>query len=172
MIALSNLQLVKYVLGVYLVIFAVFIGILCTTHNSNSKYIRIGPHDDLKIFDIAIDTWGKYALFQIFLLAISILEIASMDVAIPIFNFRIYDPDLKVITDFTKFELQAYNASINFLASIRNILMVVASVSQIDLAILKAAYFQVLSIWIANYLLSKKSFGTSDLKEPFLSNTA
>jgi hypothetical protein len=52
-------------------------------------------HEYLKIFDIAIENWEKYALFQIFLITISVVEILSIDVAMKIFNLTFMTNILK-----------------------------------------------------------------------------
>ena len=98
--------------------------------------------------------------------------IISIDCASPLLWFRIFNPDLKRITDFNKNELIFYSVSLNFMAALRGAILTVISLIQIDFVILSAIYYQTMSIFISNNLLKLKTFENSNkngnAKEPLL----
>ena len=89
---------------------------------------------------------------------INFIVIISIEGATPILYFRIFNPDLKIINDFTKNELIFYNVNLNFMTAIRSAILIVISLTQIDFVILSAIYYQTMSIIITNHLLKLKNF--------------
>ena len=75
---------------------------------SADKYWNYGPNKDLILISIQIDTWKKYFILLVFIALIRITEVVVGEIANPILGFSIYNPDKKVITEFTKNELQIY----------------------------------------------------------------
>ena len=76
--------------------------------------------------------------------------------ASPILGFNIYNPDKKEIIQFTRFELQFYANSMWFLNGLKRVLMVVISVSQIDIALLHVIYSEITSWYTIRILLLEK----------------
>jgi hypothetical protein len=131
----------------------------------------MGPSDKLIIFNIKIDTPIKYVYSQLFMVYINFIQIISTEGASQILYFKIFNPDLKIINDFTKNELILYNVSLNFVAAIRTAILTVISITQIDFVILSAIYYQIMSIIITNSFLKLKRFEISnniDAQEPML----
>jgi hypothetical protein len=70
----------------------------------------------------------------------------------------VYNPDKKVITEFSKFELQLYANGMWIITSLRNVMMIVISISQIDVALLQVLYGELTSLYTIRMLLNEKSF--------------
>jgi hypothetical protein len=71
--------------------------------------------------------------------------------------FNVFDADKKVITDFGKIELQVYAQSLWFLTTIKNGLMILVAITQIDITLCKALYSEIaIAIVIYNVLKNKK----------------
>ena len=75
--------------------------------------------------------------------------------------FNVFNADKVIITDFTKLELQIYAQSLWFLTSIKNTLMILVSISQIDIAIAKVIYSEIAVIIVIRNLLNSKQFSKS-----------
>lgn len=126
--------------------------------DKNSNYFRFGPQSDLILISIKIDTWFNYS-FAIFIIGIlKIGELIVNDIGSPILGFNVFNPDKKVITDFTKNELNFLANSMWFINSIRNVFGVIISVTQIDLALANVLISEITSIFTIRYLLNEKTF--------------
>jgi len=132
-------------------------------NDSKNTYVKFGPNDNLNILGVKIDTWTKYCVCQVALCIFQIADTIIQEFANPILGFNIYNPDKKVINDFTKFQLQFYAQSFWFINNIKGVLMLIVSVTQLDLAISKTVYSEVAGIYTINALISEKTF--SDSKE-------
>ncbi len=130
----------------------------------NDTYMRFGPQPDLKLLGMPIDTWFRYCTFQFFLGCCQITDEIIQSIANPIMGFNIYNPDKKIITEFTKNELQLYAQSFWFITSIKGALMLLVSITQIDIAISKCVYNELAGIFVIRFLLNEKTFQTSNNK--------
>jgi hypothetical protein len=143
---------------------------VCISPKVSDTYMRFGPQPDLKLLGIAIDTWPRYWTFQVFLGCVQITDVIIQDMANPIMGFNIYNPDKKIITEFTKNELQLYAQTFWFLNSIKGALMVIVSITQLDIAISKCMYNELAGVVTIRYLLNEKTFAPDDkLSEALLS---
>ena len=168
---LTNKQKVRYTLITYVLTIC---SALCfiVLNNISSPYFNIGPSEKLIIFNIKIDTPSKYVYSQLFMIYINFIEIISVEGAAPILYFRIFNPDLKTINDFTKNELIFYNVTLNFMTALRSMILIIISLVQVDFVVLGTIYYQLMSIFITNQLLKLKKFDISNnvgAKEPLLS---
>jgi hypothetical protein len=143
---------------------------VCISPKVSDTYMRFGPQSDLKLLGIAIDTWSRYWTFQFFLGCIQITDVIIQDMAGPIMGFNIYNPDKKIITEFTKNQLQLYAQTFWFLSSIKGALMLLVSITQLDIAISKCLYNELAGVVAIRILLNEKTFATDDkLSESLLS---
>ena len=132
-------------------------------------YMRFGPHPDLKLLGIAIDTWSRYWTFQFFLGWFQMTDELIQGLANPIMGFTIYNPDKKIITEFTKNTLQLYAQSFWFISSIKGALMLLVSITQLDIAISKCVYNELAGAVAIRILLNEKTFKPSnELSEKLL----
>ena len=77
-------------------------------NNGESTYFRCGWHDDLVLISIPINTKTRYIVVCVYLMMIKTSGVLIGQIISPIIGFNIYNPDKKVITDFTKTQLQIY----------------------------------------------------------------
>jgi hypothetical protein len=76
----------------------------------------------------------------------------------PVLGFSIYNPDKKIITEFTKNELQFYANSMYLMSSLRYVCELIVTISQLDLAI-----FSVLASEFASFFTK---FDDEELNNP------
>jgi hypothetical protein len=139
----------------------IVIGVSVFSDNGN-KYLRYGPHDDLSILGVKIDTWKNYVLLQFFMACIQITDVVINEIANPILGFNIYNPDKSEIVEFSRMELQMY-ANIHWmLNALKEALMVMVTISQLDIAVLRVVYGQITSFYTIRMLLNEKRFPNED----------
>jgi hypothetical protein len=80
------------------------------------------------------------------------------EIANPILGFSIYNPDKKVITEFSKNELQLLANIMWFINGLIGTLFVMVTISQIDIALLRTLYSDVTTIFTIRMLLNEKKF--------------
>jgi len=131
-----------------------------TTNNINNQdsFMNIGPNPSLIILGVKISNWYRYLLLQLIILCFQVTDTIINQFASPILGFNIYNPDKKVITEFTKFQLQFYCQSMWFINSLKGALMLLVSISQIDIAISKVIYNELAAIYTIRTLINKKIF--------------
>jgi hypothetical protein len=125
---------------------------------SDSKYFRFGPHEDFVLVSVQINTYSKYYLLLFIITILGFTEVMIEDLGLPILTFNIYNPDKKVITDFTKNELQIYGNLMFLINNLRYILQVLITVTQIDIAILLVLVQQSTAILTIRFLLNEKKY--------------
>jgi len=121
-------------------------------------YWNIGPNEHLEIVSIKINTKKKYYILLGVIAILKISENIIGEIAHPIIGFNIYNPDKKIITHFTKNELQLYGNIMYFVDSIKSLCLVIISISQIDIAFWSIFVREITSIFMIRYLLNEKKF--------------
>jgi hypothetical protein len=134
------------------------IALVVTFDDSDSKYWRFGPYPDLIIVSVNINTWLKYWLLVGIVGILKITQCFIAEIAHPIIGFRIYNPDLHVIKDFTKLELQFYGNAMYMIDAIRHVLMIIMSITQVDVALWGVLFSEGASLFTIRMLLNEKSF--------------
>ena len=136
-------------------------------NDNTSKYFRWGWNDDLILISIPINTQKRYLYTILFISIMRISHVIIGEIAHPIIGFNIYNPDKKEITEFSKIELQMYGNLMYLIEGFKNILTVMLSVTQIDIALISMLVSEITSIYTINMLLSEKKFikNTTDYTE-------
>lgn len=145
------------VLNIFLFTIIIITVALCKS-DSNTSYTTFGPNNNLYILSVPINTVGKYIGLQFFLLFIECSRVFINEVATPILGFNIYNPDKKVITEFTKNELQIMANIMWAINSLTNGLFVMITISQLDIAILRIIYSEITTVFTIRMLLNEKEF--------------
>ena len=127
-------------------------------NDNTSKYFRWGWNDDLILISIPINTQKRYLYTILFISIMRISHVIIGEIAHPIIGFNIYNPDKKEITEFSKIELQMYGNLMYFIEGFKNILTVMLSITQIDIALISMLVSEVTSIYTINMLLNEKTF--------------
>ena len=133
--------------------------------------MKYGPQPTLFVLGIAIDNWSRYIILQVLICCFQITDVLVNEFASPILAFNIYNPDKTVITEFSKLELQFYCQSLWFINNLKSALMLLVSISRIDIAISKVFYAEIASIFTIRTILNKKEFVNetqNEFLEPFL----
>lgn len=126
--------------------------------NGESKYFRCGWHDDFILISVPINNRTRYIYAIIFVVLTRAGEVFIGEIANPIIGFNIYNPDKKVITEFTKNELQFYGNTLYIIDSTRYIFKVMVLVTQIDLAFISMLAGEIVSLITIRMLLNEKDF--------------
>ena len=93
------------------------------------------------------------------------------EIASPLLAFSIYNPDKKIITDFTKNELQLLANLLWLINSLISTLFIMISITQIDIAVLRVIYSEITTIITIRLLLNEKEFiNENDLSKNLLQN--
>ena len=126
--------------------------------DDKSKYLRWGPQDDLIIISVAINDYTRYFLFLFCIMVINISDVLIGEIAMPILGFNIYNPDKKKITEFSKNELQFYGNAMYLINAIKQILLILVNISQIDIALWGVVISETASLFTIRMLLNEKTF--------------
>lgn len=125
----------------------------------------------LLILSVKIDDYYKYGILLCVITVVRIVKVLVSEIADAILSFTIYNPDKKVITDFTKCELQFYGNYIYFIDSIRYVFTLMITITQIDLALFGVIIDQITTLFTIRLLLNEKSFNNyEDLDQEELNN--
>ena len=106
---------------------------------------------------------------------IKISDVVISEIASPIIGFNIYNPDKKVITEFTKNELQFYGNSMYLIDAIKAVLLIMVNISQIDIALWGVIVSETTSLFTIRMLLNEKEFklkNDSELKDPLVESSS
>jgi hypothetical protein len=125
---------------------------------SNKEILRIGYSKDLIVLGVTIDTLSKYILLHLLIFIFEFINTVSYEYANPIMYFNVFNDDKIYIKDFSKLELQFYSQSLWFMASLKNGLMILISISQIDITICRAVYYELAMILVIRNMLNEKIF--------------
>lgn len=144
-----------------ILILAFVIILVCVFADGDDGYWQWGPHENLILISVKINAWNKYIGLLIVIATIRIAEVFVSEVGGPILGFNIYNPDKKIITDFTKNELQFYANTMFMVSSLRSIFSILIYISQIDLALWSTIMSEMTSFWTIRLLLNEKTFKKS-----------
>ena len=125
---------------------------------ANINTLKTGYSDNLVIIGVTIDTLEKYIMLHIVIFLVEFGHSIIYEYANPIMYFNIFNDQKKYITDFSKFELQFYAQSLWFLTSVKNGLMLLVSITQIDLTLAKVIYSEIAVMIVIRDILKKKVF--------------
>lgn len=134
--------------------------------NSDSTYCAFGPSRNLVVISVHISTWSRYAIMLGIITVVNIVEVMSEELGTPILGFSVYNPDKKVITEFTRTELQMYANSMYFISDVRYVLMMQVAITQIDIAMYSVIVKKIANAIAIRMLLNEKQF----LKESSISH--
>lgn len=76
---------------------------------SDSKYFRLGPNIDFIVISVPIYNYYRYSILLGIITFVNITKVIIAEIGEPVLVFNVYNPDKKVITDFTKFQLKLYS---------------------------------------------------------------
>ena len=163
---MKNNYKLRYCVILNFILFFIILFVILICKDNNNYYMTYGPNDNLYVLSIKINTHQKYIFLQFFLLFVEFSRVFTNEIASPILGFNIYNPDKKVITEFTKNELQLLANMMWLINSLTNSLFVMITISQIDIAILRTIYSEFTTIITIRMLLNEKKFIYEDNVDP------
>lgn len=107
---------------------------------------------------IRIDTPAKYTGLLALIAVINWSKVIVDNVAMPILNFTIYNPDKKHITELSKYELHMFGNAMYMIVNLRRLLLTIVTISQIDIALWSIISSQFTLAYTIYTLLNEKSF--------------
>ena len=134
------------------------IAVLMVLFESDSGYFKLGPHQDFVLISVRINTMTRYIVLLVLTTVIKTTKVLVEDVATPILAFSIYNPDKRVITEFTKSELRFYATSSFLVNNLRYVFELMLTISQIDIAVFSVVMEQLVGMYTINMLLKDKIF--------------
>jgi hypothetical protein len=88
-------------------------------------------------------------------------DVMVNEIGSPILGFPVYNPDKKIIDDFTKNQLNFLANSMWFVNGFRTVLMAVITITQVDIAFSGMIVSEIVSIFTVRHLLNCKTFVTN-----------
>ena len=140
------------------ILLLVVIVIIITHYQHESKYFRFGPSNDLIVVSVNINTNDRYLILLLIISLVKITKVVVEEIGMPVIGFSIYNPDKRVITEFTKNELQFYGNTMYLTSSLRYIFEVMVTITQIDIAIYSVIIGEITTIFTIRLLLNEKRF--------------
>jgi len=136
-------------------------------NNGTSSYFKWGWSDNLVLISIPINTKARYISVCVYIVLIKASGVLIGEIANPIIGFNIYNPDKMVITEFTKNELQLYGNSMWFIDGFKRLMLIMVSITQIDLALIGMLSSEIMAIFTIRMLLNEKEFNINveDIKD-------
>jgi hypothetical protein len=135
-----------------------FISFFITYFAGKSDYFRFGPNSTFIFISVPIDTYSRYAFLLTLIFFNNCIKVLIAELGEPILVFNVYNPDKKVITDFTKYQLLFYANSMFFISNTRRVFEVMINITQIDIALISIVNEQIVSTFTVSFLVSEKTF--------------
>ena len=133
-------------------------------NNGKSSYFKFGWCDDLVLISVPINTITKYIIVCLYIAGLKATNCLINEIVSPIIGFRIYNPDKKYIQDFTKNELQLYGNIYYMICGFKRLMLIMISITQIDLAMIGMLSGEIMSFFTIRMLLNEKIFENDNNK--------
>jgi hypothetical protein len=152
-------QLIKIRICLFLNVFLLsFISFFITYFAGHSNYFSFGPNEDFIFISVPINSYNKYYLLLFLISLNDIIKVLVSEIGEPVLVFNIYNPDKRVITEFSKPQLLFYANSMFFVSNTRRVFEILINVTQIDIALFSIIIEQLISICTVYFLVSEKRF--------------
>jgi len=125
---------------------------------ADSKMLRVGYSDELVVMGIVINTMQRYVILHCCIFFVEFWHSIIYEFANPIMYFNVFNADKKIIEDFGRVELQVYAQSLWFLTTVKNGLMILVAITQIDITLSKIVYNEIAVAIVIRGLLKDKIF--------------
>jgi hypothetical protein len=130
--------------------------------DASSPYWRYGPNDDLVLISVPINSWERYIGALGLIAFIQGFKVFVQELGMPVLGFSIYNPDKKVITEFSKNELQFLANAMFMVSAIRDSLLVVVVISQLDITLWTVFTSEIVTFGTIRLLLNEKEFKSNE----------
>ena len=148
-----------FILNSILLLGLLIIFIIIYQNNVEDSYMRIGPGKKLNIMSFDIDTWSKWVLTVFIVSIVDVIDVLIAETAINTIYNDIYNPSVTEIINFSnERQLQMYTQIMYGINSLRYILTIKISVTQIDFAIITVIVSRLISIKTIHMNLLGKTY--------------
>jgi hypothetical protein len=147
-------------------VIALGVAIMLTVGSSSqSTWVAFGWSDKLFVLSVPINTWYKYVVVLAVFGFMSFSKVIDEASATPILWFALYDQS-KVVYDISRFEVCVYSWLIFVTSRLRDLLLILVSISQIDIGL-----FCILSALFALIIMSLVLTHKKKFEKSMISNT-
>ena len=155
---MKPLAKVRACLALNVILMAVVLSCICLFATDESTYFRVGPHDDFVFVSVRLDTVSRYVIMLVTIAVMNCVKVVVAELGEPVLVFNVYNPDKRVITDFSRRQLAYYANSMFFLSNVRRVLEVMVTVTQADIALFSVVVEQFVSMATVCFLISENRF--------------
>jgi hypothetical protein len=150
-------RLAMCLLAKFMLFFMVVIGI-AALYDGAGTYVAIGPSDNLVLISVYVNTAPRYLMLQAFLICYEFIRVVTNDVANPIIGWTIFNPDKKRVRGISRNKLQLFANLLWLLDRMMAVFEILVTLTQIDIALLRGVYSELVSIVTIRWLLNEKVF--------------
>ncbi len=165
MVSLTPKQRLKVCIFGQIILLTIALVTTALLANKDSLYYRFGPSEELIVISVKINTWTRYCILLVYILIFRVCKVFINELGMPILTFNIYDPNRKVVKDFTRLELQVLGNIMFMLNAIRYALTLQLSIIQIDIAVISGIFDELAAIPTIYILLKDKKFVNGEESE-------
>ncbi len=155
---MKNTEKIKWCVITNFALLVLFITILDYFGSNSTHYWTYGPSENLHVISVHINSWKRYWILLGFIALFRVSEVVIGEIAHPILDFSIYNPDKTEIYDFTRNQLQLYANSLYLVDSIRKSFTIMITISQLDIALFGSLVGEIASFFTIRMLLNQKTF--------------
>ena len=138
---------------------AVVIAIVISFNEGKTPYLNVGWHPDLFILGCNIDTRGKYICLILLLGLLEAVDVYINDTIYPYISNNVRNNNVKHIKEFSKNELRLLTNGSYVMSSIKYTLLIMVSISQIDISLIKVLFGEITCLFTTDIQLSEKTYG-------------
>ena len=154
---MTPLKKVQVCLGLNVALLSIIISSVISL-GKKSKYFRMGWSDDFVLVGVRIDTELKYMMLVCLIAVMNAIKVIVSELGEPVLIFNVYNPDKKIVTDFTRVELLLYANLFFFVSNTRRVFDVLITVTQFDVALISIVIEQLISMGTVYLLVREKRF--------------
>jgi hypothetical protein len=126
--------------------------------DKDNTYFKIGPHDQLVVISVRIDTTNKYIYLVIITIVVTLARAIQSEIGSSVLRYLIYDYKVDEIQDVNRCSLMFYANIIYFFQGLRDVFLILASISQIDVSLVILGTYQIVCFFSMIYLTKDKKF--------------
>ena len=154
---MTPLKKVQVCLALNIFLLAIILSSVISLGKEN-KYFRMGWSDDFVLVGISIDSNFKYVTLLLLIAVMNAIKVIVSELGEPVLIFNVYNPDKKIITDFTRKQLLIYANLFFFVSNTRRVFDILITVTQIDIALFSIVLEQIVSMCTVCLLVKEKRF--------------
>ena len=160
---MDKILILKICVFVNILFLVIFVSSFFIFNNAQSNYFNVGWSKNFIFVSYTIDTPFKYFTLCVYIVLLNSIEVYLNDISYPIITFSTYNPYKKKINDFSRIELEMYSNIIFFTQTLKKMLQVMITLSQIDIACISLLSSQISAYFAIKYLLDNKSFENKNI---------